>query len=332
MTAAGLDTRPAVRTAGRDLRMALPPLILALAAFAFVFQAEIAAAVRVWIDSRAYNHGFLVLPIALWLAWDRRRRARGLALRPTLWPLLAVVPLGFGWFVADRLGIMEGRQLAALFMLQALLVAWLGWRPGRAPSPRRSPTCIFLVPFGAFITPALQVFTARFIDVGLAVIGIPHVVTDFTIEIPEGTFYVAEACAGLRFLIASIAFGALYALLIYRSAGPAARVHAGLDRGADHRQRVPRARHRGARPCAGQRRGGGGGPPDLWLGVLLRRDAAADRGRAAVPAGHADAASRRPRRPPRNGRRGKPLRQQTPGRRRCWRRCSRRQGRRPRRC
>ena len=80
MTAAGLDTRPAMRTAGaqitgRDLRLALPPLILALAAFAFVFQAEVAAAVRVWIDSRAYNHGFLVLPIALWLAWDRRRRA-----------------------------------------------------------------------------------------------------------------------------------------------------------------------------------------------------------------------------------------------------------------
>ncbi|MBN9510443.1 MAG: exosortase [Alphaproteobacteria bacterium] len=223
MTAAGLDTRPAMRTAGaqitgRDLRLALPPLILALAAFAFVFQAEVAAAVRVWIDSRAYNHGFLVLPIALWLAWDRRRRAQGLALRPTLWPLLAIIPLGFGWFVAERLGIMEGRQLAALFMLQALLVAWLGWDLARAFAAPIA-YLIFLVPFGAFITPALQSFTARFIDVGLAVIGIPHVVTNFTIEIPEGTFYVAEACAGLRFLIATIAFGALYAALIYRSAG-----------------------------------------------------------------------------------------------------------------
>ena len=48
-------------------------------------------------------------------------------------------------------------------------------------------------------------------------LGIPYVMDRFTIEIPEGTFYIAEACAGLRFLIASIAFGVLYACLIYRS-------------------------------------------------------------------------------------------------------------------
>jgi exosortase A len=218
MTTASLDTLPAVRTAGRDLRAALPALIVALVAFGFVFHAEITAAVTVWSTSRAYNHGFLVLPIALWLAWDRRRRARGLALHPTLWPLFAVLPLSFGWFVAERLGIMEGRQLAALLMLQALLIAWLGWRLARVYAAPIA-YLIFLVPFGAFITPTLQVFTARFIDAGLAVLDIPHVVTDFTIEIPEGTFYVAEACAGLRFLIATIAFGALYAALIYRSAG-----------------------------------------------------------------------------------------------------------------
>jgi exosortase A len=217
MTTAGLDALPAVR-AGAAWRPALPALLVALAAFGFVFHAEIAAAVGVWVGSRAYNHGFLILPIALWLAWDRRRRARGLALRPTLWPLLAVAPLSLGWFVAERLGIMEGRQLAALLMLQALLVAWLGWPLARAFAAPIA-YLIFLVPFGAFITPALQVFTARFIDVGLAFLDIPHVVTDFTIEIPEGTFYVAEACAGLRFLIATIAFGALYAALIYRSAG-----------------------------------------------------------------------------------------------------------------
>ena len=92
----------------------------------------------------------------------------------------------------------------------------LGWRLAWAFS---APLLylFFLVPFGAFLTPALQRFTAGFTDVGLSVLGIPYVMDRFTIEIPEGTFYVAEACAGLRFLIASIAFGVLYACLIYRS-------------------------------------------------------------------------------------------------------------------
>jgi exosortase/archaeosortase family protein len=75
---------------------------------------------------------------------------------------------------------------------------------------------VFLVPFGAFVTPALQQFTAAFVNIGLSVLGIPHTGDAFQIEIPEGRFYVAEACAGLRFLIASIAFGALYAVTMFR--------------------------------------------------------------------------------------------------------------------
>jgi exosortase/archaeosortase family protein len=46
---------------------------------------------------------------------------------------------------------------------------------------------------------------------------IPFEANAFQISIPEGAFYVAEACAGLRFLIASIAFGALYAVTMFRS-------------------------------------------------------------------------------------------------------------------
>jgi exosortase/archaeosortase family protein len=56
-----------------------------------------------------------------------------------------------------------------------------------------------------------------FVGHGLPLLHIPAYITGYTIEIPEGTFLIAEACAGLRFLIASIAFGCLYALVMYRS-------------------------------------------------------------------------------------------------------------------
>src|SRR5215218_3359752 len=67
------------------------------------------------------------------------------------------------------------------------------------------------------MVPWMQDITAAFVGHGLALLRVPAYVDGYTIEIPEGTFYVAEACAGLRFLIASIAFGVLYALLMYRS-------------------------------------------------------------------------------------------------------------------
>jgi exosortase len=127
-----------------------------------------------------------------------------------------VIPLALGWLAAERVGVMEGRQIVAVVMLLTLFLATLGWRMTRVLS---APLLylFFLVPFGEFATPVLQRFTAGFIDVGLGVLGIPFTADAFTIEIPEGVFYVAEACAGLRFLIAAVAFGVLYACLIYRS-------------------------------------------------------------------------------------------------------------------
>jgi EpsI family protein len=51
----------------------------------------------------------------------------------------------------------------------------------------------------------------------LQALHIPVYSDGFMIEIPEGTFEVAEACAGLRFLIASIVFGCFFAVVMYQS-------------------------------------------------------------------------------------------------------------------
>ncbi len=200
------------------LRIPLIALAVGTVLLGLLFHAECAAAVRVWMESTAYGHCFLIAPMAAYLAWDRRQTLRGMAPQP--WPAAALlgVPIALGWMAADRLGIMEGRQLAAIAALEVLALAVLGRRLYRALA---GPLLylVFLVPFGAFLTPALQQFTARFVAVGLTMLGVPNLVTNMTIEIPEGTFYVAEACAGLRFLIAAVAFGVFFALLNYRSPG-----------------------------------------------------------------------------------------------------------------
>lgn len=193
-------------------------LSLGLAAWGLLFLPECVAAVGVWRASDTYGHCFLILPMAAYLAWDRRAALAGLAPQPL--PLLAplALPVAAVWFLAERLGVMEGRQLAAIAALELLVLTVLGWRLFRA---LLAPLLflVFLVPFGAFVTPLLQQFTAGFIVRGLNVLGVANYATDFTVEISAGVFYVAEACAGLRFLIAAVAFGVFYALLNYRSPG-----------------------------------------------------------------------------------------------------------------
>ncbi|HEY4041731.1 MAG TPA: exosortase A [Rhodopila sp.] len=199
-----------------DWRVLAPPLAIGLPLLGFLFDGEVAAAVRTWHASTAYNYCFLVVPIALFLLWDRRHHLVGIPAKPTPMALWLAVPLAVAWLMAERLGIMEGRQLAAVGFVEVLLLAVLG---GRLWWGMAGPLLYlyFLVPFGEFLTPKLQDLTTLFIRHGLAILGVPAYIDGYIIEIPQGSFFVAEACAGLRFLIASVAFGCLYALLMYRS-------------------------------------------------------------------------------------------------------------------
>lgn len=193
-----------------------PALLVGLALLGLLFHEEAAAAVKVWNDSTAYSHCWFVLPIALYLAWDRRHGLAGLRVEPLPWMGLLAIPGVVAWMAAERMGIMEGRQLVAMSFVQLLFLSVLGWRVWWAMS---APLLYlyFLVPFGAFLTPYLQHFTLQFSLLGLTVTGVPFYADAFLIDTPSGRYFVAEACAGLRFLIAAIAFGVLYACLIYRS-------------------------------------------------------------------------------------------------------------------
>jgi exosortase A len=200
----------------RDWVVAGIAFVVGTCAFVFIFHAECASAVNVWSNSYAYNHCFLVLPVAAYLAWDRRAAAWATVPRSEPWIALLALPAAAAWFAADRLGIMEARQLTAMALFQILVLALLGWRSWRALS---APFLylFFLVPFGEFFVPPLQKLVVHFATTGLELLGIPVYTSGTVIEIPEGAFEVEDVCAGLRFLTAMAAFGVPYVCLAYRS-------------------------------------------------------------------------------------------------------------------
>ena len=217
MNAPAVAAADAIETDGwRNIGVTALLLALGLASLGLLFRTETVTAVMIWEASTAYNHCFLIIPIVIYILWDRRDELYGLRAEPLPIAALAGLPAAGAWLLAERLGIMEGRQLMVVAFAEVLFLSVLGWKLFRAMS---GPLLylFFLVPFGEFLTPKLQDITAVFIRYGLGLTSIPAYIDGYTIEIPEGRFYVAEACAGLRFLIASIAFGVLYALMMYRS-------------------------------------------------------------------------------------------------------------------
>lgn len=201
---------------GRQAIVGSMVVILCLAMFGALFPVAATRALRVWMVSPTYNHCFLVLPISLFMIWQRRRALRNARFATDFRAVIAILFLSVAWFLTSAASVLEAEQFVIMTMVEAALLGILGatiYRSLAAPFLY----LYFLVPSGEFLIPALQAFTARFAVAGLHVLGIPVFSNGAVIEIPGGTFAVAEACAGLRFLVAAVAFGVFFAVLTYRS-------------------------------------------------------------------------------------------------------------------
>src|SRR5947208_12158323 len=119
----------------KALRAWLPSLIaLAVSSgvFGLAFGTEIAAAVRVWVNSTAYNHCFLVLPLIGILLWTRRQVVA--SAYPALMPgaLLLIPGLALLWLAAALLDVLEAEQLLVVALFELILLTVFVWRLFRA--------------------------------------------------------------------------------------------------------------------------------------------------------------------------------------------------------
>jgi len=169
-----------------------------------------------WQRSDTFAHGFLIAPISVWMIWQRRHAVAALDLRPDfhVLPLLALV--GFGWLLGQMAGAGVVQQFGAVLMIPLVVWAILGTAVVRTLA---FPLCflLFAVPFGEFMELPLMEYTADFTVAALRLTGIPVYREGQFFMIPSGSWSVVEACSGLRYVIASLTVGVLYAYLTYRS-------------------------------------------------------------------------------------------------------------------
>ncbi len=190
-------------------------LAAAMILWAFAYQGDIARAVQIWWISPTYSHCFLVVPISVWLIWRRRRylaKAHPQFYASAMW---IMIPVALLWLVGKAAAINEAEQLAVMLQFEALLLLLLG--PGVVRTILFP--CLFLlflVPMGQYLVPPLQSLTTAFVSHGLTFLGILHYTEGNVIQLANGTFEVAEACVGLRFLIATIVLGTVFAYCAFR--------------------------------------------------------------------------------------------------------------------
>jgi exosortase A len=215
LLAGAVHTYPAfpAATAWRGAAIAIAVLFACTLA---VYASTVGAMVEIWRRSDTFTHGFVVLPISLWLVWSMRAELAHVAPRPAWWPLPLIAGAGLAWLLGELTAVNAVTQLALVAVMVLGVIAVVGTDAARKLAFPLG-FLFFAVPVGEFLMPKLMEWTADFTVLGLRLSGIPVYREGQLFVIPTGTWSVVEACSGVRYLIASLVVGTLYAYLTYRS-------------------------------------------------------------------------------------------------------------------
>jgi exosortase A len=169
-----------------------------------------------WWNSSTYNHILLIPLIIAWLFHQRLREL--IQIVPGgWWPgLLGFTGAVLLWVLGSCASVALVTQLAAVAMLITVALAILGPHAGAALAFPLG-YMLLLVPFGDELVGPMQMITAAITVWLVHLSGIKAIISGVFIDTPAGLFEVAEACSGVKFLVAMFAFAVLVANVCFIS-------------------------------------------------------------------------------------------------------------------
>jgi exosortase A len=195
----------------------LPALVVLLFAVVLLYRETFWGMAQIWLRSETFTHGLFVLPISLWLIWRARASLQPLQPRTVPVVLLGMLLVAAAWLLGELVSVNAVTQLSAVALLVLAVFLMLGWQVSTAMLFPLG-FLFFAVPLGEFLMPQFMEWTADFTVLALRLTGIPVYREGLQFIIPSGQWSVVEACSGIRYLIASLVVGTLFAYLNYRSA------------------------------------------------------------------------------------------------------------------
>ena len=182
----------------------------------FLYQQTIWYLIGKWnqLEDGDYGHGYLVLLISAYLIFYNRQRLVDLMPCPEYRAISVVLTACMLWLVATLVDV-EMLQAAGLLLLVLSLV----WTVMGAQVTRILVFPIlyigFAIPIWFPLTPVLQELTAEVVFWLIRVLEIPALRIENMIVLPAGRLSIEEACSGIRYFLAALTLGTLFAYLNY---------------------------------------------------------------------------------------------------------------------
>jgi exosortase len=175
-----------------------------------------------WHASDDYSHGFLIVPLALFFAYERKRDLEAARIEGSWWGIAPLL-LGALALAIGRLGV-ELMAMRSSFVLTLMGIVLLVF--GRQIFRILAFPLLFLflmIPLPQSLLNVvafpLQLMAARIAENALHFLAIPALVEGNIIHLANAELFVAEACSGLRSVMALLTLGVVMAKFFQRRMG-----------------------------------------------------------------------------------------------------------------
>ena len=191
-------------------------IVFGIAIILFLLYPTYAEIFHFWWTYSAYNHCILIIPIAVFLIYEKRAELLSTPPSTSWWGASYVFFNAAVWALGGFLSIAAIQHAAAGGIIIGLIWALLGNARARVIA---FPLfyLYFGVPEGEILVPYLRDLTADVVVHLLRMTGIPVFMEGRYLTIPSGQFHVAKACSGINYLIATLAVGTVFAYTRYVS-------------------------------------------------------------------------------------------------------------------
>lgn len=195
------------------------------AAVALMYAGVLSSLVRQWSSDDNYSHGFFVLPLAAYFAWERREALVAAVRRPSTLGLLVIL----GSLIVYTAGLLGAElfltRVSMIGVIAGIVLFVWGWAHFRI--------LLFPILFLLLMVPLpsiifnqiafpLQLVASQVGEAVITTAGIPVLREGNVLQLPSQTLEVAEACSGIRSLVSLIMLAIVLGYFTERR--PSARV------------------------------------------------------------------------------------------------------------
>lgn len=170
-----------------------------------------------WYNDSNYSHGFLIVPVSVWLIWRQREELGKMKIESSNLGLVGIIVALLIFIVGTAGAEYFSVRFSFVLLAASLALYFFGW-----PIFRKVWFAFFFllfmipIPYVLYysMTFPMQLFASKIASGLLSVIGLPLVRSGNVLYLPGGTaLEVAEACSGLRSIMSLLALGALFAFM-----------------------------------------------------------------------------------------------------------------------